>query len=74
MTPAFDSRNARCAAQLPKPVARTFVHCAVALFLGSPLAAWPQAFPSKPIRIVVPSPAGGPSDFAARMVSRGPSG
>jgi tripartite-type tricarboxylate transporter receptor subunit TctC len=27
-------------------------------------------FPSRPIRIVVPSPAGGPSDFAARAVSQ----
>lgn len=29
-----------------------------------------QAFPAKPIRIVVPFPAGGPSDFAGRVISQ----
>lgn len=44
--------------------------CAALLALALAGTAWAQAFPSKPIRIVVPFPPGGPSDYAARSVSQ----
>jgi len=40
-----------------------------ALLAACSLAAWSQAFPVKPLRIVVAFPAGGPIDIVARMVS-----
>lgn len=42
---------------------------ALALWMG-PLAAQ-TAYPSKPIRLIVPTPAGGPSDAAARALAKG---
>jgi tripartite-type tricarboxylate transporter receptor subunit TctC len=42
---------------------------ALALWMG-PLAAQ-TAYPSKPIRLIVPTPAGGPSDAAARAIAKG---
>ncbi len=40
---------------------------AIALLLGG-TAAQAQSFPSKPIKIIVPFPAGGPNDFFARVM------
>lgn len=45
---------------------------ALALFTAA--AGAQPAFPSKPIRLIVPVPAGGPSDAAARALAKGMSG
>ena len=38
------------------------------LSLGSVVAASPEAFPTRPIKIIVPTPAGGPVDVITRLV------
>ncbi|MFY7958966.1 MAG: Bug family tripartite tricarboxylate transporter substrate binding protein, partial [Elsteraceae bacterium] len=42
---------------------------ACVLSLGAPLA-WAQDYPVKPIRVIVPYPAGGPTDVLARLVGQ----
>ena len=47
--------------------ARTFVVIAIGV-LASALAQ-AQAYPSKPVRVIVPFPPGGPTDIIGRMVA-----
>ena len=53
-----------------KPPRRQFLHLAagVAAFPVVSQIAWTQAYPTRPVRMIVPFPAGGSSDVAARIV------
>jgi tripartite-type tricarboxylate transporter receptor subunit TctC len=48
---------------------RTVLKSAPVLLLSA-APAWAQSFPTKPIRYIVPVPAGGGSDFAARLIGQ----
>ena len=43
-------------------------HALAAMALSAPLALWAQAFPSRPISLIVPNPPGGLVDTSARLV------
>jgi len=46
----------------------TLIAAALAVLLLSPMTLWAQAYPSKPVRVVIPWPAGGGIDSAGRVV------
>src|SRR5215471_18647559 len=49
---------------------RTLIEAVIAAML-LPGAAFAQSFPSKPIKLIVPFPAGGPADLFARVLGSG---
>jgi tripartite-type tricarboxylate transporter receptor subunit TctC len=53
-----------------KPMLRWVVAALLAVAAGTAAAEEPAAFPSRPIRMIVPFPAGGPSDIVARVVGQ----
>ena len=46
------------------------VFTAIALAFALPLSAFAQAYPSKPIKMIVPFPAGGTTDIVARIIAQ----
>ncbi|MFN7088192.1 MAG: Bug family tripartite tricarboxylate transporter substrate binding protein, partial [Burkholderiales bacterium] len=52
---------------LPRPVRVLIVFIAAVLGSG---AAWSQAYPLKPVRLVLPFPPGGPSDILGRALAQ----
>ncbi len=48
---------------------RTLLAVAALATLGASPAAWAQAFPNKPVRLVVPFAPGGTTDIVARIIS-----
>jgi tripartite-type tricarboxylate transporter receptor subunit TctC len=52
---------------MPRSVARLLACLALALFAAP---AWPQDYPVRPVKIIVPFAAGGPADIYARFLAQ----
>jgi len=53
-----------------KPITRSFALCALTSLATGVLAQATPAYPSKPLRMVIPWPPGGPTDLVGRPVAR----
>ena len=49
---------------------RTLCLCAAVLMTLLNSAAWPQGYPNRPVRMIVPFPPGGPTDILSRIVGQ----
>lgn len=72
---ALDAAIIRSASRIFTPHAEGIIRfpaliCATAFLVGHTFSAFAQDYPNRPIRVVVPSAAGGSSDMLGRMVSQ----